>query len=138
MKLIVYSDGGSRGNPGPAAGGAVLYSVDSTGGLSEQVAEASKFLGVATNNIAEYTGIIAGLQKALALGADEVECRMDSELAVKQLNGQYRVKNPGIAELFLVIHNLRAQFKKVTFKHVRREANVAADALVNRVLDHHS
>ena len=137
-RVRMYADGGSRGNPGPAAGAAVLFAVKDNDDTGDRVGEAAKFLGVATNNQAEYTGIIEGLKKARELGYDEVEARLDSELAVRQLNGQYKVKNAGLAQLFLEIHNLRQHFKKVTFTHVRREYNVEADALVNKTLDMHS
>ena len=133
MKLITYSDGGSRGNPGPACGGAVVKSAD--GVVLETHA---RFLGRATNNVAEYTGIILAIEAAKRLGATEVEMRMDSELAVKQLNGQYRVKNPDLAKLFLKVKNLATGFKKVSFKHVRREQNTEADAAVNACLDAHT
>lgn len=128
--LKIYTDGGSRGNPGPAASGAVLYSED-----DEVVATASKYLGKDTNNQAEYTAIIIGLEKAKSLGAETIELFMDSELAVKQLKGEYKVKNPEIAKRFLEVKNLITQFDHVKIKHVRRELNKAADALVNKVLD---
>lgn len=131
----MYADGGSRGNPGPAAGAAVLFAIEPNGDTGDRVGESAKFLGIATNNQAEYTGIIAGLKKAHELGYNEVEARLDSELAVRQLNGQYKVKNAELAKLFLEIYNLKQHFRKVTFTHVRREYNVAADALVNRTLD---
>ncbi len=132
---IMYADGGARGNPGPAAGGAVLYSVDAHGDPDEKIAEASEYLGVATNNVAEYTGIIVGLRKAREFGIEELDVRLDSELAVKQLNGEYRVKNPALARLFVDVHNLRSQFRRITFTHVRRAYNVAADAVVNSTID---
>lgn len=136
MKTVrMYADGGSRGNPGPAAGGAVLFALDERGKQGERIADAAKYIGIETNNQAEYTGIIIGLQKALDLGYEAVDVRLDSELAVKQLNGIYRVKNPEIAKRFLEVHNLRTKFKQVTFSHVYREDNVAADALVNETLD---
>lgn len=128
--LKIYTDGGSRGNPGPAASGAVLYSED-----DEVVATASKYLGKDTNNQAEYTAIIIGLEKAKSLGAETIELFMDSELAVKQLKGEYKVKNPEIAKRFLEVKNLIVQFDHIKIKHVRRELNKAADALVNEVLD---
>ena len=137
-RVRMYADGGSRGNPGPAAGAAVLFAIQENDDTGDRVGEAFKFLGVATNNQAEYTGIIEGLKKAHELGYNEVEARLDSELAVRQLNGQYKVKNPELAKLFLEIHNLKIHFRKITFTHVRREYNVAADALVNKVLDEHS
>lgn len=134
----MYADGGARGNPGPAAGAAVLLEVNEDGSNGKVVAEAAKYLGVATNNQAEYTGIIAGLEKAHELGYNEVEARLDSELAVKQLNGEYRVKNAELAKLFLQIHNLKTHFRKITFTHVRREYNKLADALVNKTIDLHT
>lgn len=134
-KVRMYADGGSRGNPGPAAGAAVLFALSDSGEQGERIADAEKYIGINTNNQAEYTGIIIGLQKALDLGYEEVDVRLDSELAVKQINGIYRVKNPDIAKRFLEVHNLRTKFKKVTFSHVFREQNAAADALVNETLD---
>lgn len=131
----MYADGGSRGNPGPAAGAAVLFALHEDGKEGERVGEAAKYIGIDTNNQAEYTGIIVGLQKALELGYDVVDVRLDSELAVKQLNGIYKVKHPEIAKRFLEVHNLRAQFHSVHFSHVFREQNTAADALVNATLD---
>lgn len=136
-KVRMYADGGSRGNPGPSVGAAVLFAIQDNDDTGERVGEAAKYLGIATNNQAEYTGIIEGLKKARELGYEEVEARLDSELAVRQLNGQYKVKNPELAKLYLDIHNLKTHFKKVTFTHVRREYNQAADALVNKVLDEH-
>lgn len=133
--IRMYADGGARGNPGPAAGGAVLVAMLDDGSNGEVIAEVGKYLGTATNNQAEYTGIVIGLEKARELGFDVVEARLDSELAVKQLNGEYRVKNAELAKLFLVIHNLRTHFRKVTFTHVRREYNTLADAVVNKTID---
>jgi ribonuclease HI len=133
----MYADGGSRGNPGPSAGAAVLFEILPNGDNGQRLAEAGRFLGIATNNQAEYTGIIEGLKAAKKLGYSEVEARLDSELAVKQLNGVYKVKNPGLALLYLEIHNLRQSFTHVSFTHVRREFNTAADALVNEILDQH-
>jgi ribonuclease HI len=136
MKTVrMYADGGSRGNPGPAAGAAVLFALDEHGNEGERVGDAAKYIGIDTNNQAEYTGIIIGLQKALDLGYEAVDVRLDSELAVKQLNGIYKVKHPEIAKRFLEVHNLRSQFRSVRFSHVFREQNVAADALVNATLD---
>ncbi|MEK7614789.1 MAG: ribonuclease HI family protein [Patescibacteria group bacterium] len=137
MHVRLYTDGGSRGNPGPAASGAVLKSL-SAKGEGETIATASKYLGSTTNNQAEYTAIIIGLEKAHTLGAKVVEVYMDSELATKQLKGQYRVKNPDIAKRFLEVKNLLQKFDRVTFTHIRREKNTEADALVNKVLDAHA
>ncbi len=130
MKLTIFTDGGSRGNPGHAASAAVLKN-----SAGETVATVSKYLGKTTNNQAEYTAIVLGLQKAKKMKATEVQVYMDSELATKQLNGQYKVKNPGIAERFLEVKNLMHAFKRVKFSHVRREKNKESDALVNKVLD---
>ncbi len=135
MRIMrIYTDGGSRGNPGPAASGAVLRWVED-GREGEIVAEASRYLGHDTNNQAEYTAIVIGLEKALELGAETVELVMDSELACKQLNGQYRVKNPEIAKRFLEVKILMGTFRKVTVRHVLRAQNKDADSVVNRVLD---
>jgi ribonuclease HI len=130
MRVKIYTDGGSRGNPGPAASGAVLKS--SSG---EKLAEISKYLGVTTNNQAEYCAIILGLKKAAELGATQVDLLMDSELAVKQLKGEYRVKNPEIAKRFLEIKNLLTRFDRFSIVHIRRELNAQADAIVNKCLD---
>lgn len=131
-KLIIFTDGGARGNPGPSACG--VYIMDEQGNV---VKEHGRYLGIQTNNYAEYTGIIDALTHAQELGAEEVEMFMDSELAVKQLNGEYRVRNPGLAVLFMKVHNLRLAFRKVTFAHVRREKNKEADRMVNEALDRH-
>lgn len=131
----MYADGGARGNPGPAAGAAVLLELEKDGSDGEVIAEAAKYLGVATNNQAEYTGIIVGLEKARELGYNAVDVRLDSELAVRQLNGEYRVKNPELARLFLKIHNLSTHFRSINYSHVRREFNHLADAVVNKTID---
>jgi len=129
-KIVIYSDGGARGNPGPAGIGAVLY--DSEKNI---IAEISEYLGEATNNQAEYQAIISALEKAQELKAEELECYLDSELVVKQLSGEYKVKNAGLAPLFIKIYNLKHNFKKVSFNHVRREFNKEADALANQAMD---
>lgn len=126
----MYADGGSRGNPGPAASGAVLY--DETG---EIIREVGTFLGVATNNVAEWTGLITGLEAALELGIDELSVKLDSELVVKQVAGVYRVKHEGLIPLHAKAKALMRKFGKVEVRHVRRKENAAADALVNQVLD---
>lgn len=132
----IYTDGGSRGNPGPSASGAVIKSLDA-GTEGEVLDTVSRYLGVTTNNQAEYTAIVIGLERALHLGATHVEVFMDSELATKQLNGEYKVKDKGLAKLFLQVWNLKGQFKSCTFTHVRREKNTEADAVVNKSLDEH-
>ena len=129
-KLTIFTDGGARGNPGPAGIGAVLYN-----DKKEKVAEVSKFLGVKTNNQAEYTALIEALKKARELQAQELEIFLDSELVVKQLNGLYKVKNKDLAPLFLEVYNLSLNFSKITFIHVYRENNKEADRLANEAMD---
>lgn len=131
----MFSDGGARGNPGPAASGVVLFELDGHGVVGEQVAAFGVYLGETTNNQAEYTAIVLGLQKAKELGFEAIDAQMDSELAVKQLTGEYKVKNAEIAKRFLEIHNLKQKFHQVTFSHVRREFNKLADAQVNLAID---
>ncbi len=130
MKLFIYTDGGSRGNPGPAATGVVIK--DESGKV---LANYGEYLDIATNNFAEYSAIISGLKKAKNLGADEVECISDSKLVVEQLNRNWKVKEPSIQKLFLQAWNELQNFKKVTIKHTLREGNKEADAEVNKVLD---
>jgi ribonuclease HI len=130
MKLIIYTDGGARGNPGPAGLGIAIYNE-----AREKVAELSRFLGVATNNQAEYRAVIVALEKARAMNADELEFYLDSELVVKQLNREYKVKNKDLAPLFLMIHNLSLSFRKITYTHVFREQNEEADRLANEAMD---
>lgn len=129
-KLTIFTDGGARGNPGPAGIGAVIFNEK-----RNIVAEISEYIGEATNNQAEYKALIAGLTKAKELGALELEVFLDSELVVKQLNRQYRVKDKDLAPLFLQVYNISLGFKKVIFKHIRREKNELADNLVNQALD---
>lgn len=129
-KIIIHSDGGARGNPGPAGIGAVL--TDEAGVV---LAEISEYLGKATNNQAEYRALIVALQKAQELKATEVDCYLDSELVVKQLNREYKVKNADLAPLFLKVHNLSLGFSHCRFFHVRRELNKEADKLANQAMD---
>ena len=129
-KFTIYTDGGARGNPGPAGIGAVIKDED-----EEVVFEISDYIGEATNNQAEYQAVIAAIEKAKKLGADELEFYLDSELVVKQLNREYKVKNKELAPLFVKIYNAVMGFKKVTFKHVLREKNKEADKLVNIAID---
>ncbi len=130
MKLIAFTDGGSRGNPGPSACGVIVKNE-----AGKILVSHGRYLGETTNNVAEWTGVIDALEHCKDLGATEVELFMDSELVVKQWKGIYRVKNPGLAPLYMRCHNLAVGFKKVTFTHVRREKNVEADAMVNETLD---
>ncbi|MGD0473682.1 MAG: ribonuclease HI family protein [Candidatus Velthaea sp.] len=130
MRLTIFADGGSRGNPGPAAAGAVV-----TDDCGTVVREIGTFLGVTTNNVAEWTGLISGLQAALELGADEIVIRLDSELVIKQITGVYRVKHPNMVPLHAQAKALLKKFRHVDIKHVPRRENAAADAVVNAVLD---
>jgi ribonuclease HI len=130
MKLTIFTDGGARGNPGPAGIGATLKNE-----AGELVGHVSEYIGEATNNIAEYMAVIKAIEKAKELGATELDFYLDSLLVVEQLNGNYKVKNAGLAPLFVKIYNARQGFKKTTFAHVRRELNKEADALVNLALD---
>ncbi len=128
----MFADGGSRGNPGPAASGAVLF--DESGAVLREV---GTFLGVTTNNVAEWTGLLTGLEAALELGVDDLAVRLDSELVVKQISGAYRVKHAGLIPLHAKAKVLLRKFAHVDVQHVRRKENAAADALVNQVLDAH-
>lgn len=129
-KLVIFSDGGARGNPGPAGVGVVIYNEK-----REIIAQISKYIGKTTNNQAEYRALIYGLEKAKKLGGRELKCYLDSELVVKQLNREYRVKDRDLEPLFIKIHNLTLAFKSISFNHVRREKNKEADSLVNKALD---
>ncbi|HMP51269.1 MAG TPA: ribonuclease HI family protein [Candidatus Melainabacteria bacterium] len=129
---IVYADGGSRGNPGPSGAGAL---VKDKGGDGATIGEVNKFLGVNTNNFAEYTGLIIGLEKALELGVDDVEVRMDSELIVKQMLGQYRVKNQNLKPLYETAKGLSRRFSQFHIVHVERALNKEADKLANQAMD---
>ena len=126
----LFTDGAARGNPGPAGAGAVLISPDGT-----QVERLGKFLGVQTNNVAEYEGLLLGLRHARALGIRSLEILADSELMVRQLNGEYRVKAPGLLPLFEQAQALRREFTSTTARHVRREQNKDADEMSNRAID---
>ena len=130
MKARLSTDGGARGNPGPAAYGYVLEAEDGT-----VLAAHGKKIGVATNNVAEYSALIAGLEKALELGLDEIEVVSDSELMVKQMTGQYRVKNEALQELSSRAGRLARRVGSVDYTAVRREHNKLADQLVNDALD---
>ena len=130
MKVVVHVDGGSRGNPGPAAGAAVISTPD-----GELLAQASELLGVTTNNVAEYRGLLLGLERARELGATEVELVNDSELVARQLTGVYKVKHPDMRPLHAkALAALRA-FERWSIRSVPRTQNEAADALVNAALD---
>ena len=130
MKGRLYTDGGARGNPGPAAYG---YVVEDAGGAV--LAAHGEAIGVATNNVAEYSALIAGLAKAAELGIDELDVVSDSELMVRQMTGVYKVKNDALRELSLEAARRARAFATVTYTHVRREHNELADRLVNDALD---
>ena len=130
MKAWLWTDGGARGNPGPAAYAYVLEADDGT--VLDARGEA---IGVATNNVAEYSALVAGLRRAGELGVTELELRSDSELLVKQMRGEYRVKNKALQELFLAASRAARDIGRVTYTHVRREHNELADRLVNEALD---
>ncbi|MEK7462505.1 MAG: ribonuclease HI family protein [Patescibacteria group bacterium] len=137
MEIItIFTDGGSRGNPGPAAIGAQI--VDAKGKVVREVSEA---IGNATNNFAEYYAVVRGLEAAKEQFGKKTkelhfEIKLDSELVKKQLNGEYQIKEPGLVPHFILIHNLRvSSFPNLTLTHVRREFNKEADRLVNEALD---
>jgi ribonuclease HI len=128
--LIIYTDGAARGNPGPAAIG-----VDIRDEAGNTIASISRRLGITTNNQAEYRAIIAGLEKAIGLGARRIVIKSDSELAVKQLNGQYKIKNTALRPLYQQIVRLIGSLGSVSIINIPREQNSAADALANKALD---
>ena len=131
MKVIVEADGGSRGNPGPAGFGAVVWSADH----STILAEIKEAIGTATNNVAEYRGLIAGLTEAARLGAIDVAALLDSKLVVEQMSGRWKVKHPDLAELHREARRLASGFDRVTFRWVPREKNSHADRLANEAMD---
>ncbi|MGH3039028.1 MAG: reverse transcriptase-like protein [Gaiellaceae bacterium] len=130
MKARLFTDGGSRGNPGPAAAAYVLEAEDGT-----VLAAHGEAIGVATNNVAEYRALVAGLEQARDFGVDDLEVVADSELVVKQMRGQYKVKNAALKELSLRAANLARAIGSVRYTAVRREHNELADQLVNEALD---
>jgi probable phosphoglycerate mutase len=130
VKATLSTDGGARGNPGPAAYAYVLEAEDGT--VLDARGEA---IGVATNNVAEYRALVEGLRRAAELGVDQLEVVSDSELLVKQMRGEYRVKNPALRELSLEAASLGRRIGDVRYTAVRREENELADRLVNEALD---
>ena len=131
MSVVIQVDGGARGNPGPAGAGVVIRSADDGTSLFE----GGFFLGRATNNVAEYRALVEGLRRARALQAGAVEVRSDSELLVRQMTGEYRVRNEKLRPLFQQAQKLCRGFGRCRFTHVRRELNAAADGLANRAMD---
>ena len=130
MKAKLSTDGGARGNPGPAAYGYVLEAEDGT-----VLAAHGEKIGIATNNVAEYSALIAGLEKAIELGLSVVEVVSDSQLMVKQMRGEYRVKNEALRALSVEAGQLARELGKVEYRHVKRAHNELADRLVNEALD---
>ncbi len=131
--IVIYCDGGARGNPGPAAVGAVV--LDPSTDPPTRLATISERIGVATNNVAEYKALIAGLEAAREHPARAVRVRADSQLLIRQLEGKYRVKNAGLRPLYEHARAMLAAYDEVDLAHVPREENVVADALVNDALD---
>jgi len=133
VKVVVHVDGGARGNPGPAAAGAVISTPE-----GEVLGEAAEAIGVATNNVAEYRGLLLGLRHARALGASEVDVVNDSELVAKQVNGTYKVKHRDMKALHAAALQALDGFERWSIRSVPRAENAGADALVNQALDAHS
>ncbi|MBU1167396.1 ribonuclease HI family protein [Patescibacteria group bacterium] len=129
-KFSLFTDGGARGNPGPSGAGAVIKNKS-----NQTVFKISEYLGDLTNNQAEYQALILGLNKAKKEGITSLDCFLDSELIVKQLNGDYRVKDAKLKEVFALVAELLKNFDNISFKHIRREKNKEADMLVNKALD---
>lgn len=132
MKVKVFTDGASRNNPGDAGIGVVIKHNDKI------IKEIGDYIGKTTNNIAEYMALIRGLEEALALKATEVECFADSELMVRQINGEYKVKNEGLISLFYIVQSLIKKFKSFAVCHIPRASNSRADELANHGLDLHA
>ncbi len=129
-RLIINTDGGARGNPGPAGLGVVIKNAQ---GLI--IAEFKEYLGDATNNFAEYQALIKALEEAHRIGATHLQINMDSELIVRQMQGKYKIKEPALKELAAQVFALQNKFKNITFTHIPREKNKEADALVNEAID---
>lgn len=128
--IVAYIDGGARGNPGPAGYGVRIETPEGT-----LIEELHASLGIATNNVAEYRALLAALEYALATGHRDVQVRSDSELLVKQMRGEYRVKHPGLQPLHQEARALLARLGRVSFEHVRRALNAEADRLANQAMD---
>lgn len=130
-QLVVYADGGSRGNPGPSASGFVIKDPSDT----RLLFEGGKYLGITTNNQAEYQAVKLALEKALEMGGRSIQCRLDSLLVVNQLNGIYKIRNRDLWPIHAYIKDISQKFEHISFTHVRREFNKEADAMVNKILD---
>src|SRR5437588_2259507 len=131
VKVVVEADGGSRGNPGPAGYGSVVWSAD----RSIVLAEAKQAIGQATNNVAEYRGLIAGLEEAANLHATEVAVSMDSKLVIEQMSGRWKVKHPDLAELNAQARSLASRFDRISYTWIPRAENSHADRLANEAMD---
>jgi len=129
-KLVIYTDGGSRGNPGDAGIGVVIY--DENGNIIKEI---SRYIGTQTNNVAEYYALVRGLEEAVSLGAKGVSVYMDSELVVKQIKGEYKVKNEGLRPLYGIAQAYFNSFEAYSINHVKREKNKEADKLANCGMD---
>lgn len=129
-RATLFADGAARGNPGPAGSGALLLD-----GQGRPIAELTLSLGTATNNVAEYSALILGLEEARRRGIDEIDVRMDSLLVVRQMQGLWKIRHPGLRPLALRAGELLAGFRRRTIEHVPREENARADALANRAID---
>lgn len=134
LTLVTFSDGGARGNPGPAGIGVVLWTEDAFG-TRTHLLDHKEYIGEQTNNFAEYTALITALQKGLDLGYKKVNSYLDSELVVKQLNGQYKIRETTLIPLATKALTLARKYSSYSFNHVKREKNSDADRLVNEVLD---
>ncbi|AOY77521.1 ribonuclease HI family protein [Clostridium formicaceticum] len=130
MEVVIYTDGGSRGNPGEAGIGIVIQDVE-----GNTLKEISQYIGNQTNNVAEYKALSRGLEAALDMGATGVKCYLDSELVTKQIKGEYKVKNEGMITMYNMVMPLVKKFSKFHIEHVRREHNKKADALANKAMD---
>lgn len=130
--LIIYTDGGARGNPGPAGIGAVFQNLQ-----FETIATIKKYIGEQTNNFAEYTALITALEQAQKFGFKNISCYLDSQLVVRQLNGQYKIKEQTLKPLAQKVFDLKNEFDSIKFTHVPREKNSQADKLVNEAIDEH-
>jgi ribonuclease HI len=131
-RLTIHTDGAARGNPGPAGAGACIRDEHGT-----VVSEDCRYLGEATNNVAEYEALLLGMERAKELGARRIEMCADSQLVVRQLNGEYRVRNPALQRLHARVQQLESEFDSVEYRHVPRAENRAADRLANRAIDSH-
>jgi len=133
-RVIIHTDGGSRGNPGHAGIGIVIEIKDENNKIIKKIVY-KKYIGITTNNIAEYTAILWALAYCKENKLDNLECYLDSELVVKQLNGEYKIKDQELGKIFIKIYNLRQNFHSCKFSHIKRELNKEADLLVNAALN---